>query len=65
MSIQLQCNNGSLADKKDAEIHLMPCKINHDGCANVSGFFTPYINGNNHYVNKLFRNKASSVLLSI
>nr|CAH0103756.1 unnamed protein product [Daphnia galeata] len=24
-------------------VHSMPCKINHNGQANVTGFFTPYI----------------------
>ena len=27
----------------DSDLHSIPCKINHDGAANVSGFFVPYL----------------------
>nr|CAG4641342.1 EOG090X0IC1 [Eulimnadia texana] len=33
----------SKTSKNTGEVHLMPCKIHHDGPANVSTYFTPYI----------------------
>jgi hypothetical protein len=40
---------------ENCAVHSMPCKINHNGQANVTGFFSPYIenkelNGSNFKV---------------
>lgn len=40
LKIQQACD---LKCDKNCVVHLMPCKINHNGQANVTGFFTPYI----------------------
>nr|CAG4643618.1 EOG090X0IC1 [Ilyocryptus agilis] len=37
------------------EIHSIPCKISHDGFANVSGFFTPYVESKDDTLEASFR----------
>nr|CAG4637489.1 EOG090X0IC1 [Ceriodaphnia reticulata] len=41
MAFNIKVSN-SESDEKYA-VHSVPCKINHDGQANVKGFFSPYI----------------------
>lgn len=43
MAIRLHINNQDLVDKKESELHLMPCKIHGDEAAKVSSFFKPHI----------------------
>lgn len=43
MAVHIQVNSPDLKLDENCVVHSMPCKINHDGQANVSGFFSPYI----------------------
>nr|CAG4642922.1 EOG090X0IC1 [Evadne anonyx] len=43
MVLNVQINRNVLEESVCSDVHLLPCKINTDGPANVSGFFTPYI----------------------
>ncbi len=43
MAVHIQVNASDLKLDENCVVHSMPCKINHDGQANVSGFFSPYI----------------------
>nr|CAG4647545.1 EOG090X0IC1 [Megafenestra aurita] len=41
MSLNIVINESDLASKDNCELHLMPCKINYNGSANVKEFFCP------------------------
>jgi len=43
MAAIVQVNQTSKSCLPDSDLHSIPCKINHDGAANVSGFFVPYL----------------------
>nr|CAG4638842.1 EOG090X0IC1 [Cyclestheria hislopi] len=43
MTLTIEHEQNVSAIKENADIHFMPCKINHDGPASVSGFFLPYV----------------------
>lgn len=43
MAAIVQVNQTSKICLPDSDLHSIPCKINHDGSANVSGFFVPYL----------------------
>jgi len=43
MAVNIQLNACDLKFDENCVVHSMPCKINHDGQANVTGFFSPYI----------------------
>jgi hypothetical protein len=47
MTLNIQLNSSALKSDGKCVIHSLPCKIVHDGSANVSTFFTPYIEDNN------------------
>jgi len=43
MALNVQLNRNVIEESEGSDVHLMPCKIHSDGSANVSGYFTPYI----------------------
>lgn len=43
MALNIQIKPNVLEESECSIVHLMPCKIKSDGPANVSGYFTPYI----------------------
>nr|CAG4636654.1 EOG090X0IC1 [Eubosmina coregoni] len=52
MSLNVQLNksvlnNNEIKLNNKCIVHSLPCKIVHNGAANVSGFFTPYIEDDN------------------
>nr|CAG4635184.1 EOG090X0IC1 [Alona affinis] len=44
--IVLQLNQDVVNSKTSTSLHLLPCKISHDGPSNVAGFFEPYVEKN-------------------
>lgn len=43
MALNIVLNAHNVTSDKDCDLHLMPCKINHDGPANVKEFFVPNV----------------------
>lgn len=43
MALNIQVNLLEQNCSARSLIHFMPCKINHDGAANITGFFSPYV----------------------
>lgn len=43
MALKVKVNDQLLDSNNSSTVHLMPCKISHNGSANVSAYFTPYI----------------------
>jgi len=48
MTLNIQFNKSALKSEGNRDIHSLPCKIVHEGFANVSTFFTPYIEVDNN-----------------
>nr|CAG4642185.1 EOG090X0IC1 [Eurycercus lamellatus] len=46
MTLSVQLNKNVFDSNDCLEVHSIPCKIDFSGIANVSGFFTPYIESN-------------------
>ena len=47
MAAIVQVNQNFKSCLPDSDLHSIPCKINHDGSANVTGFFVPYLEKSN------------------
>ncbi|KAI9552260.1 hypothetical protein GHT06_022622 [Daphnia sinensis] len=43
MALNIKVNLPDQSCNADCVLHSMPCKINHDGAANITGFFSPYV----------------------
>lgn len=58
MASNIKLNLPDQSCNASSVIHYMPCKINHDGAANITGFFSPYVENKDTDI----INKADSVL---
>ena len=61
MSIEF---NEKLDAQKMSEIHLMPCKIEYTGEANVKDYFNYYTSANSDQSNILINNKQSKTIIN-
>lgn len=53
MASNIKLNLSDQSCNASSVIHYMPCKINHDGAANITGFFSPYVeNKDTDIINK-------------